>query len=178
MYSSNRYDNFPPVVISLIRKKSQELIKHKAFLSSDLEDIEQELMISLLEKLDKVDIKYSLFSIAKRIIDNKAKNLLRNQLTKKRYCPTKSSSAGYGDNKYQFNIDDVIDTCYDEKIKNLEQKIDLAKFPSRLPQNLQHLFSALQKKSINELARNSNISRKKLYQDLNKIRKYFKNTDF
>lgn len=177
MYSSNRYDSFSPIIISLIREKSQELIKHEAFFTSDLEDIEQELMINLLEKLDKVDVKYSLFSFAKRIIDNKAKQLLRHKLTKKRYVTAKSSSAEYSGDKYQFNIDDVIDICYEEKIKNLEQKIDLSKLASELPADLANLLSALQKKSISELSRDSNISRKKLYKDLNKLKKHFQNID-
>ena len=48
MYSNNHYEGINPIIISTVRKKARKLIKHKCFLSSDLEDLEQELMIDLL----------------------------------------------------------------------------------------------------------------------------------
>lgn len=179
MYSSNRYNTFSPVIISLIRKKAQNLIQHQGFLAADLEDIEQELIFTLLNKLVHFDTnKSSLNSFAKRVIDNKARDLLRYKFSQKRHCLIKSVTAIYDDDNSQFSIDYIADIAYDEKIRQLEQKIDFTKLTHNLPVDLLNLFNLLQKMNISEIAKIKNISRKKLYKDLQKLKTYLQKSDF
>ena len=68
-----------------MRRKARELIQHRLFLESDLEDIEQEIMMDLLNELEYYNSsKSSLYHFARQVVESKAKNLLRNRSRKKR----------------------------------------------------------------------------------------------
>lgn len=172
MYSSNRYAGVSPIIISLIRKKAQKLIKHEKFSSDDLEDIEQELMLSVIDKLNKVNVKYSQYSLANAAIESKAKDLIKYRLSYKRNYP---SILEFDEDENQSGVNDIADTAYAEEIVNLERNIDLTKFISNLPAELLDSFNSLQEMWVGDLAKAQNVPRKKIYKDLQKLKDIFQN---
>lgn len=55
MHYENSYSEFDPYVHDLIRIKARQLIGKAGFTAADKEDIEQELMLDLLQRLKKFD---------------------------------------------------------------------------------------------------------------------------
>jgi len=186
MYSNNHYEGINPIIISTVRKKARKLIKHKCFLSSDLEDLEQELMIDLLSKLIHYDSsKSSLQTFTQNIIENKASNMIRNISRKKRGSQMAICSLyepiGVGDNKDEAYL--LIDTIsadssfYEYSIsdltRQLEFEFDVRQVINKLPDNLGKLCKLLQIMTVAEIAEETGTSRNTVYKALKMLRTIF-----
>ena len=186
MYSNNHYEGINPTIISTVRKKARKLIKHKCFLSSDLEDLEQELMIDLLSKLIHYDSsKSSLQTFTQNIIENKASNLIRDISRKKRGSQMAICSLyepiGVGDNKDEAYL--LIDTIsadssfYEYSIsdltRQLEFEFDVRQVINKLPDNLGKLCKLLQIMTVAEIAEETGTSRNTVYKALKMLRTIF-----
>lgn len=186
MYSNNHYEGINPTIISTVRKKARKLIKHKCFLSSDLEDLEQELMIDLLSKLIHYDSsKSSLQTFTQNIIENKASNLIRDISRKKRGSQMAICSLyepiGIGDNKDEAYL--LIDTIsadssfYEYSIsdltRQLEFEFDVRQVINKLPVNLGKLCELLQIMTVAEIAEETGTSRNTVYKALKMLREIF-----
>lgn len=186
MYSNNHYEGINPIIISTVRKKARKLIKHKCFLSSDLEDLEQELMIDLLSKLIHYDSsKSSLQTFTQNIIENKASNMIRDISRKKRGSQMAICSLyepiGIGDNKDEAYL--LIDTIsadsrfYEYSIsdltRQLEFEFDVRQVINKLPDNLGKLCKLLQIMTVAEIAEETGTSRNTVYKALKMLRTIF-----
>ncbi len=186
MYSNNQYEGINPTIISTVRKKARKLIKHKCFLSSDLEDLEQELMIDLLSKLIHYDSsKSSLQTFTQNIIENKASNLIRDISRKKRGSQMAICSLykpiGIGDNKDEAYL--LIDTIsagsnfceysISDLTKQLEFEFDVRQVINKLPDNLGKLCKLLQIMTVAEIAEETGTSRNTVYKALKMLRTIF-----
>lgn len=186
MYSNNHYEGINPIIISTVRKKARKLIKHKCFLSSDLEDLEQELMIDLLSKLIHYDSsKSSLQTFTQNIIENKASNMIRDISRKKRGSQMAICSLyepiGVGDNKDEAYL--LIDTIsadssfYEYSIsdltRQLEFEFDVRQVINKLPDNLGKLCKLLQIMTVAEIAEETGTSRNTVYKALKMLRTIF-----
>ena len=186
MYSNNHYEGINPIIISTVRKKARKLIKHKCFLSSDLEDLEQELMIDLLSKLIHYDSsKSSLQTFTQNIIENKASNLIRDISRKKRGSQMTICSLykpiGVGDNKDEAYL--LIDTIsadsrfYEYSLsdltRQLEFEFDVRQVINKLPDNLGKLCKLLQIMTVAEIAEETRTSRNTVYKALKMLRTIF-----
>jgi len=186
MYSNNHYEGINPIIISTVRKKARKLIKHKCFLSSDLEDLEQELMIDLLSKLIHYDSsKSSLQTFTQNIIENKASNMIRDISRKKRGSQMAICSLyepiGVGDNKDEAYL--LIDTIsadssfYEYSIsdltRQLEFEFDVRQVINKLPDNLGKLCKLLQIMTVAEIAEETGTSRNTVYKALTMLRTIF-----
>ena len=186
MYSNNHYEGINPIIISTVRKKARKLIKHKCFLSSDLEDLEQELMIDLLSKLIHYDSsKSSLQTFTQNIIENKASNMIRDISRKKRGSQMAICSLyepiDVGDNKDEAYL--LIDTIsadssfYEYSIsdltRQLEFEFDVRQVINKLPDNLGKLCKLLQIMTVAEIAEETRTSRNTVYKALKMLRTIF-----
>lgn len=186
MYSNNHYEGINPIIISTVRKKARKLIKHKCFLSSDLEDLDQELMIDLLSKLIHYDSsKSSLQTFTQNIIENKASNMIRDISRKKRGSQMAICSLyepiGVGDNKDEAYL--LIDTIsadssfYEYSIsdltRQLEFEFDVRQVINKLPDNLGKLCKLLQIMTVAEIAEETGTSRNTVYKALKMLRTIF-----
>jgi RNA polymerase sigma-70 factor (ECF subfamily) len=186
MYSNNHYEGINPIIISTVRKKARKLIKHKCFLSSDLEDLEQELMIDLLSKLIHYDSsKSSLQTFTQNIIENKASNMIRDISRKKRGSQMTICSLykpiGVGDNKDEAYL--LIDTIsadsrfYEYSLsdltRQLEFEFDVRQVINKLPDNLGKLCKLLQIMTVAEIAEETRTSRNTVYKALKMLRTIF-----
>ena len=186
MYSNNHYEGINPIIISTVRKKARKLIKHKCFLSSDLEDLEQELMIDLLSKLIHYDSsKSSLQTFTQNIIENKASNMIRDISRKKRGSQMAIWSLyepiGIGDNKDEAYL--LIDTIsadsrfYEYSLsdltRQLEFEFDVRQVINKLPDNLGKLCKLLQIMTVAEIAEETGTSRNTVYKALKMLRTIF-----
>lgn len=186
MYSNNHYEGINPIIISTVRRKARKLIKNKCFLSSDLEDLEQELMIDLLSKLIHYDSsKSSLQTFTQNIIENKASNMIRDISRKKRGSQMAICSLyepiGIGDNKDEAYL--LIDTIsadsrfYEYSIsdltRQLEFEFDVRQVINKLPDNLGKLCKLLQIMTVAEIAEETGTSRNTVYKALKMLRTIF-----
>ena len=186
MYSNNHYEGINPIIISTVRKKARKLIKHKCFLSSDLEDLEQELMIDLLSKLIHYDSsKSSLQTFTQNIIENKASNMIRDISRKKRGSQMTICSLykpiGVGDNKDEAYL--LIDTIsadsrfYEYSLsdltRQLEFEFDVRQVINKLPDNLGKLCKLSQIMTVAEIAEETRTSRNTVYKALKMLRTIF-----
>ena len=186
MYSNNHYEGINPIIISTVRKKARKLIKHKCFLSSDLEDLEQELMIDLLSKLIHYNSsKSSLQTFTQNIIENKASNMISDISRKKRGSQMAICSLyepiGVGDNKDEAYL--LIDTIsadssfYEYSIsdltRQLEFEFDVRQVINKLPDNLGKLCKLLQIMTVAEIAEETGTSRNTVYKALKMLRTIF-----
>ena len=174
------------LLFQLYVKKARKLIKHKCFLSSDLEDLEQELMIDLLSKLIHYDSsKSSLQTFTQNIIENKASNMIRDISRKKRGSQMAICSLyepiGVGDNKDEAYL--LIDTIsadssfYEYSIsdltRQLEFEFDVRQVINKLPDNLGKLCKLLQIMTVAEIAEETGTSRNTVYKALKMLRTIF-----
>ena len=171
------------LLFQLYVKKARKLIKHKCFLSSDLEDLEQELMIDLLSKLIHYDSsKSSLQTFTQNIIENKASNMIRDISRKKRGSQMAICSLyepiGVGDNKDEAYL--LIDTIsadssfYEYSIsdltRQLEFEFDVRQVINKLPDNLGKLLQIM---TVAEIAEETRTSRNTVYKALKMLRTIF-----
>tara|TARA_B100001564_G_scaffold334526_1_gene323117 strand:+ start:1103 stop:1684 length:582 start_codon:yes stop_codon:yes gene_type:complete len=174
MYSNNNYKGIDPIIISIVRSKAQELTRHKYFLPSDLEDIEQELMLEMLMKLSTYDsTKSSLWCYAKKIIENKCSSLIRTASRKKRggdkiFCSLHQPINANGEEDYLIIDTITANSTFYEYAEpgtddQLISEIDIRQAIRKLPPTLGEFCELLQTMNITEIARSKGIPRQAIY---------------
>lgn len=85
MGSKNRYDGINEYAVRIISYRAKRLIGTAGYTPADVEDIEQDLMLDLIERLNKYDAaKAKLTTFIDRIVDHKIANLLAERRAAKR----------------------------------------------------------------------------------------------
>tara|TARA_B100001564_G_C20591532_1_gene648074 strand:- start:104 stop:709 length:606 start_codon:yes stop_codon:yes gene_type:complete len=193
MKSNNRYEGIDNFTIHTIRKKARSLIKKNHFPGYECEDLEQELLVYLLTRLPLTDLtgNHTKAGIIKKLIDERAIQLLRKERFKKRHTdlpllflfdvifydeeigqeilridtlPSSSSISDEPDWNEADNIDCEIDI--NAAIKNMP--------PVCGAMRLDELCELLGQMSVNDISRFKNISRDSIYRALSKVRRIFK----
>jgi len=187
MHSNNKYNGINPDVISIIRRKAHQLIKHKYFSEADFQDLEQELMIDLSIKIDVYEPEVSsLYGFVKKIVENKAKDLIRNLSCKKRDYKNSIRSiyeAIDNDENYLL-IEDIAANAsfYDHSTSDFEEyiemELDIHQLVERLSDNQRRLYQLLQSMSVDEIIETTGMSRRTFYRILKKLRQNFINSEF
>lgn len=188
MYSNNKYDGINPVIVSIVRRKVYQLINHQYFSKNDFQDLEQELIIEVLNKLVNYNPdKSSLSTFVKRITRDKAINLIAHRLAQKNDYKVSIDSL-YKDIPSHDNepclLIDIISsnaTFYDyddfDSIEqmNIEFEIEVKQILKTLPNDLYDLYELLQYKNINEILQHTGMSRRTFYRKLKILKKIFAN---
>lgn len=152
--------------------------RHYCFSSNDFEDIEQELILAVLDNLNKHDPqKSSMETFVSVLINNKASDLI--QYKKLRY--SSELPEFQRDDNFESLIDnsiELIDTNHfsievinnRDAIDKLEINLSIAKIHKILPKDLSDLFKLLQTTTIDDAVKISKIPRRTIYRRLNKIK--------
>ena len=185
MHSNNKYDGINPDVISIVRRKVHQLIKHQYFSKDEFQDLEQELVIEFLNKrINYNPNKSSLTTYATKIIRDKAINLITHRSCQKNdykisirslYEPILSN-----DNKEEICL--LIDTIpsnttfcdYDcpDSIEQMELELDIEQLVNKIPTDFAQLYEDLQSMSISEIAKIRKKSRTTIHKRIKILKKF------
>lgn len=91
--SQNRYDGIDPYAVSQVRYHSRQLLRHHAMAGMEIEDIEQELMLDYLSRIQSFDPGKSCHkTFVDRILRHKCATMIRAAKTGKRNGGIQSAS--------------------------------------------------------------------------------------
>lgn len=186
MDRANRYDGIEDYAAWLIRHKAWQLVGCTGLSKADIEDIEQELILDLLERLPKYDSdKAGRKTFIARIVEHKIANIIEERSADKRdwrLCRDSLNDrfeTGEGESTELFEVYDeeeylretgqLVRTADDR----LSLSIDLSRAIASLPPELRELCNQLQEKSMAEISRDIGIPRGTLYDRLKELRHLF-----
>lgn len=174
---------------TLIRTKARQLCRHPGFSRSDIEDVSQELILSLLAKAHLFDPKRaSLDTFADRVVNSSAKMILRGRRRLKRAAGFKTISLDSGTvqmNGKPVPVAETIDTDHrsgrtveppSEVLRENDEAV--AQALAELTPHLADIAERLKNVSVAGLAREMGVSRRQLYSALRLIRARFEATGF
>jgi len=189
MESQNRYDGIEAYAVTKIRFQARQLSRNQALSASDVEDIEQNLMLDLLGRMPAFDpSKSSKNTFIARVVENHAATLVKAARAEKRGAQIIHESLhsvihdGVGG---PVELGDTISTesglwhatgrDWDE-VADLRH--DLAHAMGDLPSNLVTLCRRLAVGTVTEVSRATGKSRPSIYDGIAKIRASLKKTGF
>ncbi len=189
MESQNRYDGIEAYAVTKIRFQARQLARTRALPASDVEDIEQNLMLDLLGRMPAFDpSKSSKNTFIARVVENHAATLVKAARAEKRGAQIIHESLhsvihdGVGE---PIELGDTIPTesglwhatgrDWDE-VADLRH--DLAHAMGDLPSNLVTLCRRLAVGTVTEVSRATGKSRPSIYDGIAKIRASLKKTGF
>ncbi len=164
MQSKNKYPGIDPSIIKQIRKRARQIKSYKCCVSSDIEDIEQQLLCETWSDLSQYNGEESgRNAFIHSVIKNHAISLLRKQS-----CAKRGSKAGVSFVDIT-DLDDVIDenSYFEDKVA---ASIDINEAISKLPKLWQDISHQLESHSISEIAEMHGISRTTIYKIREQIR--------
>ncbi|MDJ0766774.1 MAG: sigma-70 family RNA polymerase sigma factor [Myxococcota bacterium] len=187
MGTKNRYDGVDAAAVQLIRRKVRSLIGKAGFRSWDFDDLMQELVIEVLQRLPKFNPnrgKKSSFIGA--VINNKVRKMIAVQKTGKRdYRHCTCSLNDILDDGDSGGIE-RLETVDQERCLHLlgypkrqaaqicDLSIDLSKVVEDLPEDLAELCYRLEIQSIADISRITGTPRGTIYELIKKIRSRLK----
>ena len=188
MGSKNRYEGIDKYAVEVVRYRAQTLVGKAGYSDCDVEDIEQDLMLDLVERLAKFDeAKAQLTTFVDRIVDHKIANLLEQRLAAKRdYRQARIFlDEAYGKEEGQrvplleiTSLDDVLQQMGFQNRSSHAQhilQIDLEAAIQQLNDDEQRLLGLLREMTLAEAARELGVARTTLAYQLRKIGKKLEN---
>jgi len=181
----NRYDGIDTYAAKLIRYKAYSMVGKAGFCEADRPDLEQDMMLDLLQRLDKYNpAKASKNTFISRIVENRICTILESRHTCRRdwrLCRTSlNEKIGNCEGGIAERID-MLDTegrigCHEEEARlwRIEElHVDVKRVVETLPTELQDLCGRLCHSNIREISRDTGIHHSKLYEWLHKIQEAF-----
>ena len=180
MGSDNRFDALDGYALNLIKYKARQLVGRAGFTPSDRDDLEQEMLLDLIQRMPKYDPdRAGARTFIARMVAHKIADII---LARK---------AGMRDFRICFcSLDDHLE---DEEggLIALEEYlvrtgklarpvserhdlfIDIHKVMARLPPKLRELCRRLKTETVAEIARETGVSRAVIYESIKKLRAIF-----
>jgi len=184
MRTKNRYQGINEYAVKIITYRAKTLIGKAGYKPKDLEDIEQDLMLDLIERLDKYDsAKAKLSTFIDRIVDHKIANLLEERRAAKRDLSktfTTLDTPFEGSDGQNTTLLDITGTDeylermgYQDKssLVNLDTEIDLDLILKKLPSDDLRILSLLAGRTLVDVAKELGMPRTTLIYKIQKIRK-------
>lgn len=168
MYSNNRYSGLDDVIVFIVKRAARNLISSGYFGESDIEDLEQELLIDALCKIESSEPeKDALYGFVKKVVSNKSADLARSKTRIKR-----------GGDVIFISLDDEqtpenLKANQSEDFDYLETKLTIDSVLDGLPADLKELAKILQVMSITEAAEFTGLSRTTIYKSIKILQKAF-----
>jgi len=185
--TSARSDGIDEYAVWLIKHKAQRLIGRVGLTESDREDVEQELVLDLLNRLPDYDATRGLRSaFIGQVINHKVAQLIRDRRRKKRDCRCRACSLDdpleQEDGSTIPREETVSQDDYDLRlgkysrpaIERTDLGIDVSRALSRIPANLRDLAVLLMLQTKRDAARGVGVHRSTLYKSgLRRLRNAF-----
>ncbi|HEY7312937.1 MAG TPA: hypothetical protein VH643_26470 [Gemmataceae bacterium] len=170
-----------PVAKDIIRRKARHLMRRGGFSRSDLPDLEQELSLHLLRRIQTFDAHQSDWEVfVGAVVTAWGANLLRNRYAAKRdyrrtrHLSTATESAEGQDTSGVMNREAAQDARLGrQRLCDQEQRaleLDVQEAVQRLPEDLRSVAEGLQRLSKAELAREMGVPGTTLYESIKRIR--------
>ena len=180
MESQNRYDGVDTYAVTKIRYQARQLARSRAFRQTDIEDLEQDLMLDLFRRLPAFDpSRASKNTFIARVAENYAASLIKAAMAEKRgrHIEHENLQAMVSDEaENRLELGDTIPTengLWDTGARGWEEAIelrhDLARAIRRLPPRLVSLCGCLATGTVTEVARDTGMSRPSIYDAISKI---------
>lgn len=179
----NRYDGINDYTSWLIRHKAKQLIGSAGFTKSDLEDIEQELILDLLQRLPKFDSnKAGYKTFIARVVDHRIARIIEERkagLRDWRLCITSLNDivplgeGVCGERLEAYDMDEYLRQigCSSRNSSDrLELSIDIGMFVNSIKPELRTLCERLKTESVTEISRDTGIPRATLYERIQELR--------
>lgn len=185
MVYRNRYDGIDPYAANLIRYKAYQLVGKAGFTQADRPDLEQELMLDLLKRMDKFNpAKAKKSTFIARVIEHHVSTILDARYARCRdwrMCSSLNEQMGSHDGETDEYIDQINTEgelgCNDANTTGWlaeELRLDVRRVVASLPADLQDLCARLCHSNIREISRETGIHHSKLYEDLYVIQDAFR----
>lgn len=172
--------------IRLIRHKARQLARNEGFTPQDIEDIRQDLIVDLLERLPKFDATKSAYNtFVDRIVNRKVARLMRDRNCEKRDPRREACSLNeYIDDGEGGTVERSQTIAAEEADRRLgrqarsnqetaELVLDVEAVLKRLPDNLRTPCELLKTGSIADAARAMGVPRTTLNDHVKKLREFF-----
>jgi len=170
--------------LRLVRSKARSLVGRYGFEWADLDDIMQDLLTDLLERLPAYDSsKAHRRTFASRLIDHCIANMVEARLTAKRGAgrkpdsldvPVRTPDGGTDCSRIDFVDEDTYLQRTQHSGRALDDlrdlRIDIEAALERLPDDLRELCLRLQVETITEVAQSTGIPKSTLYDRITQIR--------
>jgi RNA polymerase sigma factor (sigma-70 family) len=174
-------ENLDPYVFNCAKYYALKLVRSNFYSFSDLEDLEQEILVNFIEKNRKYK-PYSNIS-AKNwttiIVKSSYKELMRKSKLRRKYFSNISLNEPINSNDDNGNSE-IIDFIEDKNSSNafedfcqLKEMERLYKIIETLPEDLKKLCRLLQTKNVTEIAKELKLSRWSVYDKIHKIKRIF-----
>ena len=187
MGNNNSFDGIDSYATQLIQYKARHLIGSYGFTASDREDIEQELILDLLQRLPKYNPdRAKRTTFIARIIDNQIASMIKYRTAQKRdyhLCRCSLNDCRNDEDDESVELLDTIDQddyfrrIGRERLSTIDQSdiaIDVQRILAGLSPELRDLCEHLMKdKTIRDIAKSTGIPRWKIYELINKLRVLF-----
>lgn len=161
MKSHNAYTGIDPSIISQIRYHACRLKHRKCFSNTDIEDIEQDLILGILPAFAKYNKdKSSIGTYFSNIISNISNSLI-----------LKHTYIKYGGKTDQVCLDSEYQIEAPDSFEDLALSIDVNK--QKLPEHLQIFCEQLKTFTVTEMAQMTGRSRQAIYRNLKSLRSIF-----
>ena len=183
MGGRNRYPGNDAYAVKLVRMKSRQLCRQPGFSPDDQQDLEQELMIELAQRLPTHDPDRATHeAFITWVVLQKIADLIRSQRTNKRRIDGEAISLndlvftgepGLSEERWATLDNEVFQEFTgsnhrsDEELTDLD--IDLERVIENLPKELRHLCELLAKYSVVETARKLGVARSSLYRSIHEL---------
>lgn len=152
----------PPNAEFLAREKSRRLVGYYGFTASDQPDIQHELLLEVLRKLDGYDpSKAKQTTFADRVINGSAANLVRHR---KRQCR---------DYRRTVPLEAACQKTAEYDIEDVDRRIDIEETITDLPDDLRKFVRWLTVCTVTELNRLTQKEIGKLRGQMRRVRKRF-----
>jgi len=182
MESRNRYDGVASYAVTKIRYQARQLARSRPFHPSDIEDLEQELMLDLFRRLPAFDpSRASRNTFIARLVENRAASLIKAARAEKRGPDIEHESLQavvFEGTEGRIALGDTISAeqglwvtggrGWDETIA---LRHDLARAIRRLPPRLAILCARLATDTVTEVSRDTGMSRPSVYDAIARVRK-------
>jgi len=187
MGSANRFEGIDEYAATLIRCKAQQLIRKPEFKGTDPEDLEQEMILDLLQRLPQYDsVRAGRNTFTARVVEHKVATLLAFQHVPRRDAggPVQSLREEVNDAKggaggKVHSLDEEaglrrIGADFRLEGDRLEEKLDIEGIIEGLPEDLRQLSYLLRSKTLTEISEETGIPRTSLYRALARLRARFR----
>ena len=186
MGSDNCFETVDDYAVRIIKHKARQLVGRYGLTFFDREDLEQELMIDLLQRMRYFNpAKAKKTTFIARIVERHIATILEArhaQCRDWRLCRVSLNTPHESDKGDTWELIDRVDsegalrTCQpdtrESEINNL--RMDLARVLDTLPEDLRDLCERLRESNMAEIARETGVSRTTLYDKLTRIREAFR----
>jgi RNA polymerase sigma-70 factor (ECF subfamily) len=186
MGTDNRFEAVNDYAVRIIKHKARQLVGRYGLTFFDREDLEQELMIDLLQRMRHFNpAKAKKTTFMARIVERHIATILEArhaQCRDWRLCRVSLNTPHESDKGDTWELIDRVDsegtlgTCQPDtreiEINNL--RIDVERVLNTLPEDLRDLCERLHESNMAEIARETGVARTTLYDKLTRIREAFR----